>query len=194
LGENDQWSKVSNFEQSVRIPLFIRVHGAAGSGRHTSALWEAVDLLPTLTDLAMQFTVPTCPRELLPSRATMLCTDGKSAAPLLDDPDARAGSASERAFSQVPRGALVQGEPGDVAGERYMGYSLRVASWRYTEWIGFNATRGVANWSAGLVGRELYAEALGPSCRFDTDTHNVADDPAHSALIANLSRLLRTIV
>ena len=47
---------------------------------------------------------------------------------------------------QVPRGSLVQGEPGNVPGEEYMGYTVRVAEWRYTEWLAFDNTTGVAHW------------------------------------------------
>ena len=96
----------------------------------------------------------------------------------------------------MPRGALVNGEPGDVAGEEWMGYSVRVARWRYTEWVPFDNVTGRADWRpAACVGRELYAEALGDtSCRFDTDTDNVAGLPENAATVAQLSALLRTIV
>eukprot|EP00662_Eupelagonemidae_sp_cell21_P054153 gene54153-30451_t len=43
-----------------------------------------------------------------------------------------------------------------------MGYTVRVAAWRYTEWVEFDPTRGVANWSASaLHGTELYPEQSG---------------------------------
>ena len=198
---------MSNFEQAVRIPLLLRAPGsaaAASRGARTSALWEAVDLLPTLTELATGQQPPACPRaDLNASRAIVSCTDGQSAAPLvLSAPSAGAAAAagnwSRFAFSQVPRGALVNGEPGNVAGERYMGYSVRVADWRYSEWVPFNNATGVPDWSAAAcVGRELYAETLGregAQCRFDTDSKNVAADPAHADVVAQLSAMLRTIV
>ena len=102
----------------------IRVPGATGAamaGRRTTALWEAVDLLPTLTDLSMGQRPPSCPNDLNGSRRLASCTDGKSAAPLFDsatDP----GAWKTAAISQVPRGKLVNGEPGDVAGEHFMGW------------------------------------------------------------------------
>lgn len=107
----------------------IRAPGAAANGRRTPALFEAVDLFPTVTDLATGETPPACPTTLQGSRSVRCCTAGKSARPLFSrDPNPAAWSS--RAFSQVPRGALVNGEPGDVAGERYMGYTVRVQSWR----------------------------------------------------------------
>ena len=108
LGENDQWSKVSNFEQATRIPLMIKLPGGGGGGgggRRSSALWEAVDLFPTLTELAMAQLPPNCPATLAGSRAVATCTDGKSAVPVLNGsvPDA---AWSTHAISQVPRGKV----------------------------------------------------------------------------------------
>ena len=72
-------------------------------------------------------------------------------------------------------------------------YTVRVADWRYTEWVRFDNTTGVADWLT-VVGQELYPEALGKSCRFDTDSVNVAADPANAGTIRKLAAMLRTIV
>ena len=96
--------------------------------------------------------------------------------------------------SQVPRGVLVNGEPGDVAGERFMGYSVRVPEWRYTEWVRFDNLTGVPDWTA-QVGRELYAETSDDlTCAFAHDHTNVVEDPANADVVSQLSRMLRTIV
>lgn len=50
LGEHGMWSKFSLFEQSSRVPLIVRVPGAAGNGRSTDAMVELVDVLPSLAD------------------------------------------------------------------------------------------------------------------------------------------------
>jgi|TARA_B110000902_G_C14167149_1_gene535406 hypothetical protein len=166
-------------------------------GKRTSALWEAVDLWPTLSDLAMgeAEVPPRCPDTLNASRAVMECVDGISAKPLFSNPSPTASAAWKTcAISQVPRGKLVNGEPGNVAGEEFMGYTVRVGTWRYTEWVGFDDTTGIADWS-NIVGKELYPETLGvTTCAFDTDFANVVADPQHSAVVAQLSKLLRTIV
>ena len=53
----------------------------------------------------------------------------------------------------------------------------------------------VCGWVSGLVvGQELYAEALGKNCRFDTDSDNVAGDPSNARTVATLRAMLRTIV
>jgi len=183
LGENDQWEKQSNFEQATRIPVMLRAPGAKGNGKHTSSLWEAVDLLPTLTDLAMGEVPPSCPSTLHDSRSTMFCTDGTSAAALLD-PDQKG---KKTAFSQITRGSLVNGMHGNRPEEVYMGYSVRTPSWRYTEWVKFNNKTGVADWSK-LYGQELYVEAVGENCRFDQDHINVAADPGNAEVVKNTRR------
>jgi len=50
LGEHGMWSKFSLFEQSTRVPLIVRMPGAAGNGRATDAMVELVDVLPTLAE------------------------------------------------------------------------------------------------------------------------------------------------
>jgi hypothetical protein len=189
LGENDQWEKQANFEQATRIPVMIRVPGAKGNGQHTSAIWEAVDLFPTVSDLAMGEVPPTCPPTLATSRAMMLCTDGKSAAPLLDAPES---DWSNAAFSQITRGALVNGMHANLPEEVYMGYSVRTPEWRYTEWVKFDNTTGVADFST-LYGQELYVEVLGEQCRFDQDHVNVASDPANAAIVDKHSAMLHSL-
>lgn len=50
LGEHGMWSKFSLFEQSTRVPLIVRLPGAAGNGRVSDAMVELVDVLPTLAE------------------------------------------------------------------------------------------------------------------------------------------------
>lgn len=147
LGENHQYSKVTNWEHSLRIPLMIKPPVSAsrtrpsplaaaglssalqwnGIGRFANGFVEAVDLLPTIAELALPATsyppVPRCSSNVVVSRVTLLCTDGNSILQALHDPSAPLRSA---AYSQVPRNALVQGMQGSKVagkiGEIYMGY------------------------------------------------------------------------
>lgn len=151
LGDNSQWSKVTNFEQvsrnparehnfreelkplelqATRIPFMIRAPHAKRAGR-SGTFFEAVDLLPTTVELAMGLYVPACPRSIQQARSTWFCTDGTSWAAAVLDVESLAVVANGSAYSQVPRGNLTFGEPGDVAGEAYMGYTLRQPGWRY---------------------------------------------------------------
>jgi choline-sulfatase len=51
LGERGMWFKFNPYEQSIKVPLFIKAPGAP-SGHRVSANCSLVDLLPTLLDLA----------------------------------------------------------------------------------------------------------------------------------------------
>lgn len=76
LGEKGKWSKMNSlFEVATRVPLIMRVPGAAGDGRVCPRVVELVDLYPTLAQLCG-----------LPPPAGM---EGQSFARLLENPDAK---------------------------------------------------------------------------------------------------------
>ena len=106
LGEHSEWAKHTNFEIDTRTPLIVRAPGMTARGQRTRALVEAVDVYPTLSELAG-----------LPGPRHQ----GLSFAPLLTDPSHPWKTA---AFSQYPRGP-------DAA---VMGRSIRTERFRYTEW------------------------------------------------------------
>ena len=99
----------SLFDLGVGVRLVIDAPGTAGRGRRSQRIVEAVDLFPTLAQLAG-----------LPVPAFL---QGDSLVPLLQNP----GAAWDRpAYSQTSIGA--NGEPA--------GRTVRTADWRYTEWTG----------------------------------------------------------
>ena len=89
---------------------------------------------------------------------------GRSLRPLLDDPKARW---DRPAFTQVTRGP---------ANARFMGYSVRTERWRYIEW------------DEGNRGVQLYDESSDPD-----EMRNLAADPKHKAVVAEMRELLRSI-
>ncbi|MDZ4683963.1 MAG: sulfatase [Planctomycetaceae bacterium] len=129
LGEQDLWAKTSNFELDARVPLSIAWPESKAAGKRTSSLVELVDLFPTLVDLCG-----------LPKPEGL---DGVTLRPVLTDPTA---SVKPAAFTQHPRPAYFDREPSKQP--QAMGYSVRTANVRYTEW---------RDWKTGdVVARELY--------------------------------------
>lgn len=148
LGDLGMWCKHTNFELDTRVPLIVSAPGLS-TGAKSEALFELVDLYPTLSDLAG------LPK---PSGA-----EGVSFAPIVKDPAVRGETA---AFSQYPRGQNV-------------GYSIRTARYRYTEW------RSKNNPEASPVAVEFYDyEAVG-------EQRNVAGESAYKDEQEKLRGLLR---
>jgi iduronate 2-sulfatase len=109
LGENGHWAKVTVRELDAQIPLLISVPGRAPA--KTNAIFESVDLYPTLSDLCG-----------LPAPTAI---DGRSAIEVINDPSSEFRPA---ALTQVAR---------PWAGENpidTMGYSIRTPHYRYTQW------------------------------------------------------------
>ncbi|MCS7236786.1 MAG: sulfatase [Thermoguttaceae bacterium] len=107
LGDHGIWTKHTNYEQAVRIPLIIVAPGVTKPGSVTRQVVENVDLFPTLLELA-GLPPPSVPQPL----------DGVSLVPVLACPDARV---DDHAYHCYPRGAL-------------MGRAIRTERYRLVEW------------------------------------------------------------
>jgi len=154
LGEHGLWGKTSNFELDAQVPLLIAVPGMKSAGARSTALVELLDLYPTLVDLCG-----------LPGKVGL---EGTTLRPLLENPRA-AGKAG--AFTQHPRPAHLTG-PGEA-----MGYSLRTARHRYTQW---------REWTTGRVlAQELYDHNRDPD-----ETVNRSGDAGSAALVRELAAQL----
>jgi len=156
------WRKQFQFDESIRVPLIVRLPDGRGAGSVSEGIVELVDLYPTLIDLAS-----------LPNPAHDL--EGSSFEPLLDDPGSPWKSA---AFSQSRRmvGSGSTNSP-LINEEGYDGQSIRTARYRYTQWMPLNGERDT------LV--ELYDLEQDPM-----EYTNLKDDPAHADLVAELSARL----
>lgn len=83
LGEHGEWSKFSNFEAAVKVPLILRIPGLTNTAtvlRSTRAPVELLDVFPTLAEATGLPPLPPCPRD---SRETRLCTQGASLMPII---------------------------------------------------------------------------------------------------------------
>ncbi len=107
LGVRNWWNKNTLFERSCRTPLIVRVPGAKGNGKPTSALAEFLDIYPTLADL--------CDLKDVPKQL-----EGASFRKLLNDPSRKH---KEAALTVIKRGPV-------------LGRSVRTETYRYTEWDG----------------------------------------------------------
>jgi iduronate 2-sulfatase len=114
LGEKGKWSKAGSlFEGGTRVPLIIHTPGAKGNGRSSTRIVQSLDIYRTMAELCG-----------LPVPAGV---EGKSLAPLLNDPRA---NWEEPAFS-------IWSEDGKTV----HGTAVRTERWRYAE-FGKDAAHG----------------------------------------------------
>ena len=153
LNDHGLFAKHTNFEQAVRVPLIVAAPGRGAGGARSDALVELADLYPTLAELA--------------GLKAPAGVEGTSFVPLLDDPRRPWKTA---AFSQWPK--AIPGVGGDG-----MGYSVRTARYRLTEWTVPDTTYRAL---------ELYD--------YETDPHesrNVAKDPGYAKVAGEMSAVLK---
>ena len=124
LGEQGCFSKFTNFEVGVRVPLSIRIPGM-NKGKYSDILVEQLDLFPTIIDASGVGYIngSYIERQL----------EGKSLFAIIKDPNIWQ---DYYAYSQYPRG---KGENNpDDTNFTVMGISMRTSQWRYTEWLGWD--------------------------------------------------------
>ena len=186
LGEQGLWTKKTCFELGARVPLIIASPRLTAShGKRTSQMAELVDVYPTVAELAG---LPPPPD-----------VDGTSLIRAFIDPTAPAG-ATDYAFSEFPQCPSdpavnlwhTGGGCQSVAREQigFFGFSIRSASFRYTEWHPWSPQLK-ADWNT-MTGVELYDYRGVDMTDFDQfDRVNVADAPEHAAAQAELAAALR---
>jgi iduronate 2-sulfatase len=160
LGEHSLWCKNSNFELDARVPLMISVPGQTTAGQRAMAPVELLDIYPTLADYCQ-----------LPLPAHVA---GLSMRPMVEDPQA---SIRDFALTQNPRPAT-----GEAKEQPIMGYSVRSATHRYTQWQD--------RLTGEVIARELYDHRIDP-----LETVNRADELDAQPIVAQhteyLERALR---
>jgi len=155
LGEQTLFAKTSNFELDARVPLIIATPGMKTAGKKTESLAELMDLYPTLAELCA-----------LPKPTS---TAGVSLTPILTDPQA---IVREVALTQHSRPAYYKDAP------THMGYTIRSATHRYTEW---------RDWKTGATtDRELYDHVHDPD-----ETRNLVNHADQTAVVAKHAALLQ---
>merc|ERR1711907_839442 len=131
LGEQGEWCKRTNWELAVRVPFMIRSPKHPDSaGKSTAVLAELVDLYRTLASLAGAGSVEDG-------------VEGVDLSPVFGS----TGSVNRSVvFSQMARcpvtGLGPRSDCNNVARDniKYMGFTARDDTWRYTIWLRFNGT------------------------------------------------------
>lgn len=184
LGEHNTWAKMTNFDVALRTPLIIRAPWMANSiGRTSDVLAEAVDFYPTLAALA----------GLPDPRSEGQMINGTSLAPVFSNPDAAIDEVKSAAYSQFAKPHRNQPfafwpTPARNATE-VMGYSVRVADWRYTCWFGFLPDVRVN--TTDVIGRELYDHRGDPGDLDWVGEHvNVVNALENAAVVRQLHALV----
>ena len=149
LGEHGQWQKQLLFDEAARVPLIIYAPGAKGNGKVVESGVELLDVYPTLKELCH---LPDPPQHL----------EGRSLVPLLQNPTT---GRHDPIFCQVTRSL--------GKNQKIMGYTVRTARWRYTEW-------GLE----GKQGRELYDHQNDPE-----EFHNLANSKEYASVVAEMKKL-----
>ena len=124
LGDHGMWTKHTNYEQAVRIPLLVIAPGVTSPGTRSAALVETVDVFPTLCELAGLPAPTTLPQPM----------DGRSLVRVLREP---ATSIRDHAYHAYPRNRGAEGE--------WLGRAVRTSRHRLVEWRKFGAAAETAD-------------------------------------------------
>ena len=168
----------TNFELGTHVPLLISAPSQKQRNTKSSAMVELVDLFPTLTELAG-----------LPQAPDM---EGFSLVPILDDPTQ---TVKDAAMSQFAREGVC-GKKRTPLEESPMGYTIRTAEFRYTEWVKFNYSLADPKpiWSENH-GTELYLHTGdAESSMDDFENENLAEDTKYADTVKSLHEKLVTMV
>lgn len=142
LGEHSEWSKYSNYEVALKVPLIIYDPKTPQTKvKNIDSIAELLDVFPTLVDLAGLPEVQGCPNTFNYEAESITCTEGKS---LFQQMKVLSEAAHDNvAFSQFPRPGPNPTKSPDsdqpkLREIKIMGYSIRTRQFRYTAWIKFN--------------------------------------------------------
>ncbi len=105
LGEHEWWNKVTVYEEGVNAPFIVKGNAVGKTGVKSSAMFEFVDIYPTLVELMRLKDAP----EYM---------EGKSFASLLADPES---SFKDAVYATTLRG--------DITGSM-----VKTKDWRYIQW------------------------------------------------------------
>ncbi|WP_300301010.1 sulfatase [uncultured Muribaculum sp.] len=175
LGDHGLWNKLSDFEQSTRVPLIVCAPGMK-EGTKSNSVVEFLDIFPTVCEL----TKTPEPQQL----------DGKSLVPILKNPKSKTKDYAISQFSRSCTENYTISTDTDLKGKAkelendITGYALRDSRYRLVEW-----TKGFKTYmpfdESKVIAYELYDYDKDPEER-----HNVANDPAYASVVKSLKKKL----
>ncbi len=175
LGDHGLWNKLTDFEQSTRVPLIIAAPGMK-KGVHSESVVEFLDIFPTICEL----TDTPHPQQL----------DGTSLVPVLKNNKAKVKDYAISQFSRTCTEDYTISSDTDLKGKAdilkndIMGYALRDKRYRLVEWTkGFKAYEPFDQ--SKVIAYELYDYDVDP-----LETRNLANDPAYAGIKKKLIRQL----
>jgi len=200
LGEGNLWCKMTNNENGARVPLMFRPPGYSHGGAAVTQLAEAVDLYKTLADLSG-----------IGAHMVEDGVDGVSLAAIIANPGAtsepplRIGAKTQfpRCFNQTTMARfpsnlapLDRTDCQDIPRELFdmMGYSIRTAEWRYTEWRRWDGSVLRAVWDGAPIANELYFHGNDSTLSgFATEKVNTVNVTANKGVVSSLAQHLRVL-
>lgn len=199
LGDLGEFGKKTNFERATRAPLIIRSphlqhrrQSPEGEVVYADALVEFVDIMPSVIDLAGMAVPETCPEV---STNVLLCTEGSSLRPVMEDPNRSRDSFKDAAFMQYAHcmhdEMIWHDGCNDPSEPKVMGYAIRTRRWRYIEWVKFDKTTTppTIHWDQ-LLGTELYDHTDADTDSNVAESVNVVAEPRFAADVKQLSAQL----
>ncbi len=161
LGEHNSWSKMTNYNVDIQVPMMVYSPDQLNKGKQTFEITELVDIFPSLCELAGIDAPP--------------YLQGTSFVPLIKNPELKWKTA---AFSQFHRRPKVSPD-----GKRYMGYSIKNREYHYIEWYYWNSELGERG---NYVTSELYNSTLDPD-----ENMNIAGFKENEGIVSELSTQLK---
>ena len=224
LGEHGEWEKFTNYEHGTRVPLIIRAPFINNSsGIVTNTITELIDIFPTIADLAGipapdNYNLDGTSLRSIINYEIDKKTFHQQQQEFINSSSSLSSSSTINVYPPAPYHlnnyalSVYPRCPTDLTNvsnywanndclmtERinfpFMGISLRVNQWRYTEWRYWNYTLLTPDWSKDPIGIELYNHQDDNGTTFDGnyEQFNLAGLPQYQTIQQQLATQLQTV-
>lgn len=134
--------------------------------------------------------MPHCPNSTAASQTTAFCTEGFSLLPVLEEANTPWRGAAFSQVAMICDESLTRPRQYNRDGEGVMGYTMRMNTFRFTEWVSFDPKSGLADFSK-VYSRELYSHEDSPVPKdFNMEHINLANQSAYAEKIEQFHTIL----